>query len=75
MISSIEILRAQPGFKSSKCFKDQEDKNRLLVIEEWESKTYHDQFVQGMPAEDMEKWTNLSSKPPSQKVYGLASQS
>ena len=74
MVKSIAILSQQPGFNSSKCYKDQSDDNKLVVVEQWDSQEKHEQFMKSLPESEMEKWLSLASEQPKQNVYTVAAQ-
>lgn len=62
LIASFEGLKQAKGYISHKCYRDIQDKNKLTLVERWERKEDHENFVNSFSKEDMEQWLNMISK-------------
>jgi quinol monooxygenase YgiN len=62
LIKTFEALNHAPGIISFDCFRDIENKNKLTLVEEWENKEDHENFVKSFSNEEMEQWLNMLSK-------------
>jgi quinol monooxygenase YgiN len=62
LVKSFEGLRQAPGYISHECFRDIEDKNKLTLVERWESKKDHENFVNAFPKEEMKQWLDMLSR-------------
>jgi heme-degrading monooxygenase HmoA len=61
LIKSFEGLKQAPGYISHECYRDIKDKNKLTLVENWESKKDHENFVNAFSKEEMEQWLNMLS--------------
>ncbi len=62
LIQSFEGLKQAPGYISHACYRDIEDENKLTLVEKWENKKDHENFINSFPKEVMEQWLNMLSK-------------
>jgi len=62
LINSFEALRKSPGYISHQCYRDIEDVNKLTLVEKWQSKEDHENFVKSFSEEEMEQWLNMVAK-------------
>lgn len=62
LIESFEGLKQAPGYISYECFRDIEDQNKLTLVERWESKSDHENFVNSFPEVVMEQWLDMISQ-------------
>ena len=69
LIQSFEGLKQALGYISYKCYRDIEDRNKLTLVEEWDSKEDHENFVNSFSKEDMEQWLNMISKTGEDSYY------
>lgn len=59
LIESFEGLKQAKGYISHECFRDIDNENKLTLVEKWESKSDHENFVNSFPEEVMEQWLNM----------------
>ena len=69
LIKSFEGLKQSPGYISHECFRDIEDNNKLTLVERWETKKDHENFVNAFPKEEMEQWLNMLSQKGEESYY------
>jgi len=69
LIKSFEGLRQAQGYISHECYKDIDDNNKLTLVEKWESKKDHENFVNSFSKEDMEQWLNMLSQKGEDSYY------
>ena len=69
LIQSFEGLKNAPGYISHECYRDIEDENKLTLVEKWENKKDHENFVNSFPKEVMEQWLNMLSKEGEDSYY------
>jgi heme-degrading monooxygenase HmoA len=69
LIKSFEGLKQAAGYITHECYRDIEDKNKLTLVEEWESKDDHDNFVKSFSKEEMEQWLNMLSQEGEDSYY------
>jgi|SaaInlStandDraft_2_1057019.scaffolds.fasta_scaffold595762_1 quinol monooxygenase YgiN len=69
LIKSFEGLKQASGYISHECYRDIHDKNKLTLVEQWESKDDHENFVKSFPEEVMEQWLNMLSKEGEDSYY------
>ena len=69
LIQSFEGLKQAPGYISHECYRDIEDENKLTLVEKWENKKDHENFVNSFPKEVMEQWLNMLSKEGEDSYY------
>ncbi len=69
LIKSFEGLNQARGHISHKCYRDLEDKNKLTLVEEWESKEDHENFVKAFSEQEMEQWLNMLSQKGEDSYY------
>lgn len=62
LINSLEALKQSPGYISYECFRDIEDVNKFTLVEKWQSKEDHENFVKSFSKEAMEQWLNMIEK-------------
>jgi len=62
LIASFEGLKKAAGYITHECYRDIEDKNKLTLVEEWENKGDHENFVNSFSKEEMEKWLSMLSQ-------------
>lgn len=62
LIASFEGLKHATGYITHECYRDIEDKNKLTLVEEWENKDDHENFVNSFSKEEMEQWLNMLSQ-------------
>jgi heme-degrading monooxygenase HmoA len=55
LIASFEGLKSAKGYVSHQCYQSIEDTNKITLVEKWESKEDHQQFVQNFPKEAMDE--------------------
>ena len=48
LIQSFEGLKQAPGYISHECYRDTEDSNKLTLVEKWENKKDHENFVNSL---------------------------
>jgi len=69
LIKSFEGLKQASGYISHECYRDIDDKNKLTLVEEWESKDDHENFVNSFSKEEMEQWLNMLSQEAEDSYY------
>ncbi len=69
LIESFEGLKQASGYISHQCYIDIENKNKLTLVEKWESKKDHENFVNSFSKEAMEQWLNMLSKEGEDSYY------
>ena len=69
LIASFEGLKQAAGYISHECYKDIDDKNKLTLVEEWESKDDHENFVKSFSKGEMEQWLNMLSQEGEDSYY------
>lgn len=69
LIQSFEGLKQASGYISHECYRDVEDRNKLTLVEKWENKKDHEDFVNSFPKEAMEQWLNMLSKEGEDSYY------
>ena len=69
LIQSFEGLKQASGYISHECYRDIEDENKLTLVEKWENKKDHENFVKSFPKEAMEQWMNMLSKEGEDSYY------
>ena len=69
LIKSFESLKQASGYISHECYRDIDDKNKLTLVEEWESKDDHVNFVNSFSKEVMEQWLNMLSQENEDSYY------
>ena len=69
LIQSFESLKQAAGYISHNCYRDIEDSNKLMLVEQWESKTDHENFVNSFPKEVMEQWLDMLSQESEDSYY------
>ncbi len=62
LIQSFEGLKQAAGYISHVCYRDLEDSNKLTLVEQWESKGDHEDFVNSFSKEAMEQWLAMLSQ-------------
>ncbi len=62
LIQSFEGLKQAAGYISHECYRDLENINKLTLVEQWESKGDHENFVNSFSAEVMEQWSGMLSQ-------------
>jgi len=62
LIASFAGLKQATGYITHECYRDIEDKNKLTLVEEWENKGDHENFVNSFSKEEMEQWLNMLSQ-------------
>lgn len=69
LIESFEGLKQASGYISHQCFRDIENSNKLTLVEHWESKGDHENFVNSFPKEAMEEWLGMLSQEGEDSYY------
>ncbi len=69
LIKSFEGLKQATGYISHTCYRDIENKNKLTLVEEWEGKDDHENFVNTFTKEQMEEWLNMLSQEAESSYY------
>ncbi len=69
LIKSFEGLKQATGYISHECYRDLEDNNKLTLIEQWESKRDHENFVNSFSKEAMEQWLGMLSQEGEDSYY------
>lgn len=69
LIKSFAGLKKAAGYISHECYRDIEDNNKLTLVEEWNSKTDHENFVKSFTKEEMEGWVNMLSQEGEDSYY------
>lgn len=59
LINSLEALKKTPGYISHKCYRDMEVENKFTLVEKWQSKEDHENFVKSFSPEAMEQWLSM----------------
>lgn len=59
LINSLEALTRSPGYISHQCYQDIDDNNKFTLVEKWQSKADHENFVQSFSEEAMKQWLNM----------------
>jgi len=54
LIKSFEGIEKAPGHITHTCYRDTEDKNKVTLIEEWETKEDHQNFFNSFSKEEMD---------------------
>ncbi|WP_339673280.1 antibiotic biosynthesis monooxygenase family protein [Dasania marina] len=62
LIQSFEGLKQAAGYISHECYRDLENRNKLTLVEQWENKEDHENFVNSFPTEVMEQWLGMLSQ-------------
>lgn len=62
LIESFDGLKQAKGYISHECFRDINNENKLTLVEKWETKSDHENFVNSFPEEAMEQWLNMISE-------------
>jgi len=62
LIKSFEWLKQAPGYISHECYQDIENESKLTLVEKWQSKEDHENFVKSFSKEDMEAWLSMIDK-------------
>ncbi len=55
LINSLKALKQSPGYISHECYRDIEDENKFTLVEKWQSKEDHDNFVKSF---QKKQWNN-----------------
>ncbi len=69
LIKSFEGLNQASGHIAHTCYRDLEDKNKLTLVEEWESIDDHENFINTFSEQEMEKWLNMLSQKGEDSYY------
>ncbi len=69
LIQSFEGLKQAIGYISHECYRDTEDKNKLVLVEQWETRSDHENFVNSFPEEVMEQWLGMLSQESEDSYY------
>ena len=69
LIKSFEGLNQASGHITHTCYRDLEDKNKLTLVEEWESKEDHENFINAFSGQEMEQWLNMLSQKGEDSYY------
>lgn len=69
LIQSFEGLKQASGYISHECYRDIEDENKLTLVEKWENKKDHENFVNSFSEEAMGEWLNMLSKEGEDSYY------
>ena len=69
LVKSFEGLNQAPGHIAHECYRDLEDENKLTLVEEWESKEDHENFINAFSKEEMEQWLNMLSQKGEDSYY------
>jgi len=69
LILSFEGLKHAEGYISHVCYRDIEDQNKLTLVEEWESKDDHENFVNSFSQQEMDQWLNMLSQQGDDSYY------
>jgi len=69
LIKSLEGLKQAAGYITHECYRDIEDKNKLTLVEEWENKNDHENFVNSFSKKEMEQWLNMLSQEGADSYY------
>ncbi|MBL1321562.1 MAG: antibiotic biosynthesis monooxygenase [Methylophaga sp.] len=69
LIQSFEGLKQAAGYISHECFRDLEDSNKLTLVEQWESKGDHENFVNSFSEEVMEQGLGMLSQEGEDSYY------
>jgi len=62
LINSLEALSQSPGYISHECYRDIDDNNKFTLVEKWQSKEDHENFVKSFSEEAMKQWINMIAK-------------
>ncbi len=62
LIKSLEGLKHAPGYITHECYKDLKNTNKLTLVEEWQSKSDHENFINSFSKEQMEQWLSMLSQ-------------
>lgn len=62
LINSLEALSQSPGYISHECYRDIDDNNKFTLVEKWQSKEDHENFVKSFSEEAMKQWINMVAK-------------
>lgn len=71
LIKSFDGLNQAPGYIAHKCYRDLDDRNKLTLVEEWVRKEDHENFINALPDEEMERWQNMLSQQGTDSYYKL----
>jgi len=69
LIQSFEGLKQAEGYISHVCYRDIEDQNKLTLVEEWEAKSDHQNFVNSFSQQEMDQWLNMLSQQGDDSYY------
>ena len=69
LVKSFEGLNQAPGHIAHECYRDLEDKNKVTLVEEWESKEDHENLINAFSKEEMEQGLNMLSQKGEDSYY------
>lgn len=69
LIQSFEGLKQAAGYITHECYRDIEDSNKLVLVEQWESKADHENFLNSFSEEVMEQWLGMLSQKSENSYY------
>ncbi len=69
LMTSFEGLKQASGYITHECYRNIEDKNKLTLVEVWENKDDHENFVNSFSKEEMEQWLNMLSQEGEDSYY------
>jgi quinol monooxygenase YgiN len=69
LIQSFERLKQASGYISHECYRDIDDRNKVTLVEKWESKEDHETFICSFSKEAMEQWLDMLSKEGEDSYY------
>jgi len=59
LIKSLAILEQSPGYISHECYRDLANEYKFTLVEKWQSKEDHENFVQSFSEKAMKQWLNM----------------
>ncbi|MEE9340020.1 MAG: hypothetical protein V3U87_18270 [Methylococcaceae bacterium] len=62
-------MNQAPGRIAHKGYRGLEDKNKVTLVEEWENKEDHENFINAFSEEEMDQWLNMLSQKGEDSYY------
>ena len=69
LIKSFEGLKQAPGHIAHTCYRDLEDRDKLTLVEKWERKEDHENFINSFSEEEMDQWLSMLSQKGEDSYY------
>ena len=62
LVESLAVLEQSSGYISHECYRDLENENKFTLVEKWQSKEDHENFVKSFSEDAMKQWLNMVAK-------------